>query len=595
MKILVVGNGAREHALCWKISQSPLVKELFCSPGNAGIAQVATCHELCSEQETNEQIVKLVETHQIDLTVIGSEQYLVSGLADALRQKNHLVVGASAESARIEGDKAFAKEFMKKHGIPTANFQTFQSHQTSQAVEFLHTLNAPYVVKASGLAGGKGVVICQDLAEAGRTIEGMLSGVLFGEAGRSVVIEEFLEGEEASYFVISDGQDFVTLPNSQDYKRIGELETGLNTGGMGAYSPAPVITKEVEQKILDQIVQPTIEGMAKEGRPYQGVLYAGLMIHEGQPKVVEFNCRLGDPECQVMMMRFKNDIVPLFLDAAKGQLAKYQDSLQLHEAAACVVLAAEGYPKNPVKGEVISGLEQVCNDEAVKVFHAGTVADGQAFRVNGGRVLSITTRANTLEQALNRAYEQVPKIQWKGKTYRRDIGLKGLFHEKNHPEICVGMVAGSHSDLEIVKKSAAILKQFGVSYKAIVASAHRSPDRVTQFIQECENAGAGVFIAFAGMAAHLPGVVASQTIKPVIGVPIKSSLEGHDALLSIVQMPPGVPVATVAIGGGANAAILATQILAVHHADLRAKLKQHKIDMEQQVAINHAKSGADSI
>ena len=595
MKILVVGNGAREHSLCWKLSESPLVKELFCSPGHAGISQIAKCHDLDSSQNINEQIVHFVQEHQIDLTIIGSEQYLVDGLADALRQHKQLVVGASAEASKIEGDKTFAKHFMKKYGIPTANFQTFQSHQTSQAVEFLHTINAPYVVKASGLAAGKGVVICQDLAEARRTIEGMLSGILFGDAGRSIVIEEFLEGEEASYFVISDGQSFVTLPNSQDHKRIGELETGLNTGGMGAYSPAPVITDEVEQKVLDQIVKPTIDGMAKEGHEYQGVLYVGLMIHEGHPKVVEFNCRFGDPECQAMMMRFKNDIVPLFLDTAKGKLAEHHYLPELHEVAACVVLAAEGYPQDPVKGEVISGLEQVCNDETVKVFHAGTVADGQAFRVNGGRVLSITTRADTLEQALNKAYVQVSKIHWSGKTYRRDIGLKGLLYEQKHPEICVGLVAGSHSDLEIVKKATAILKQFDVSYKVIVASAHRSPDRVTQFIQNCENAGAGVFIAFAGMAAHLPGVVASQTINPVIGVPIKSSLEGHDALLSIVQMPPGVPVATVAIGGGANAAILATQILAIHHTDLRARLKQYKIEMEQQVALSHAKSGADSL
>ena len=489
MKILVVGNGAREHALCWKISESPLVKELFCSPGNAGISQIAKCHGLDSSKNTNEQIVDFVEKHQIDLTIIGSEQYLVDGLADELRDKNRLVVGASAEASKIEGDKAFAKNFMKKHGIPTADFQTFQSHQVPQAIEFLQTIHAPYVVKASGLAAGKGVVICQELAEAQRTIEGMLSGTLFGDAGRSIVIEEFLEGEEASYFVISDGESFITLPHSQDHKRIGELETGLNTGGMGAYSPAPVITDEVQKKVLSQIVKPTIEGMAKEGNHYQGVLYVGLMIHESKPKVVEFNCRFGDPECQVMMMRFKNDIVPLFLDTAKRKLAEYEYLPELHEAAACIVLAAEGYPQTPIKGEVISGLEQVSHDEAIQIFHAGTIADGQAFRVNGGRVLSITTRANTLENALDKAYEQVSKIHWKGKTYRRDIGLKGLLHEKSHPEICVGMVAGSHSDLEIVKKATAILKQFGVSYKVIVASAHRSPDRVTQFIQDCENAG----------------------------------------------------------------------------------------------------------
>ena len=594
MKILVVGSGAREHALCWKVSKSPLVKEVFCVPGNAGIAKIAKCHAIDDQKNTNDQIVAFALENQVDLTIVGNEQYLVEGLADALRQKEQLVVGPSEAAAKIEGDKCFAKSFMQKNQIPTANFQSFQSHQVSQAIEYLSTIQAPYVIKASGLAAGKGVITCHDQAEASRTIEDMLSGKLFGDAGRSIVIEEFLEGEEVSYFVISDGKSFISLPNSQDHKSIGELSTGSNTGGMGAYSPAPVVTNEVEQRILDQIVEPTIEGMAKEGSEYQGVLYIGLMIQDGNPKVIEFNCRFGDPECQAMMMRFKSDIVPLFVDAAKGALADHDYSPELHGASACVVLASEGYPEAYKKGDVISGLEQIHN-ESVEVFHAGTIADGEAFRVNGGRVLSVTTHSNTLEHALNCVYAQVAKIHWNGKTYRRDIGLKGLVHEKNHPEVCVGLLAGSHSDLGIVKKATAILKRFDISYRVIVASAHRSPDRVAKFMQDCENAGAGVFIAFAGMAAHLPGVVASQTTLPVIGVPICSSMDGNDALLSIAQMPPGVPVATVAIDGGGNAGILATQILAAKYTDLRAKLKIHKIDMEHQVAINHKKAGADDI
>jgi len=583
-KVLIVGSGGREHALAWKLNQSEQVSQVFVAPGNDAMKAHA---EVCAVT-THEAILELVKEHAIDLTVIGQEVYLVNGLADELRAQGYAVAGPSAAAAALEGSKAFAKTFMHKHNIPTASYESFS--EVTPALEYLDTMSAPWVIKADGLAAGKGVLICDNKEEAIEGIQNILGGQ-FGEAGHSLIIESFLKGEEASCFVLSDGNDFVLFPFVQDHKRIGELDTGLNTGGMGAYSPAPVVTPEVREYVLDNIVAPTISGMKEDGIPYCGILYIGLMIHEGEAQVVEYNCRFGDPECQPLMMQLGSDLFPLMMASAEGILLKQVAPQWLNQAAVCVVLASEGYPEAYEKGKIISGIDasHIGGDGVMScIFHSGTCLDGNVFRTNGGRVLGVTTLGNTHEEALQNAYDLAQTVYWEGVIYRRDIALKGMLALRDQrPEVSVGIIMGSASDFAIAKKTTDILEQFGVGYEVCVASAHRSPERVQHFVQTAESKGAETFIAIAGMAAHLPGVVASGTARPVIGVPVRATMDGWDALLSIAQMPLGVPVATVAINGGANAALLAIQILAIHYTDLRAALKLYKLKMEQKVIQSH--------
>lgn len=598
MKVLIVGSGGREHALAWKMKQSSKVDQVFVAPGNDGMST----HFDVTPLETHDEIISFVKEQNIDLTFVGQEVYLVNGLADQMIAAGCNVVGPTAAAAALEGSKEFSKDFMKRHHIPTAAYGTFT--ELKKAQNYLETLHPPYVIKANALAAGKGVVICHDLESALAALEPMLSGEAFEGAGKTVVIEEFLTGEEASYFVMTDGKDFVSFPSCQDYKRIGELDTGPNTGGMGAYSPAPVVTPAIENKIINNIVKPTIEGMAQEGNPYKGVIYIGLMIDNDEPKVIEYNCRFGDPECQPLMMRLKSDLMSLSLAVVNETLNEEQVEWD-DRPAACIMLASGGYPEKYEKGKIISGIEASSSlgnnlsqgglPPTSIIFHSGTKREGPIFRTNGGRVLGVTSLGDTLEEALSKTYQTIQKIHWDGMVYRRDIGIKGLmYYQDNRPKVSVGIVIGSQSDLEIAKKATAILEKFNVGYRLCISSAHRTPERTRCFISETEAEGAQVFIAMAGMAAHLPGVVAAETTKPVIGVPIVSTLDGMDSLLAIAQMPPGVPVATMATNGSVNAAILAVQILSLNYTDLRAHLKLYKMEMSQKVELSHKNAGLDT-
>ncbi|MCZ6472600.1 MAG: phosphoribosylamine--glycine ligase [SAR324 cluster bacterium] len=590
MKVLIIGGGGREHALAWKLSGSPRVTDLYASPGSDAIAALAQCVNLTDHQA----VADFAEKEGIDLTVVGPEAPLVDGLADLLSARGLRAFGPSRAAAALEGSKAFAKNFMQRHNIPTAPHATFDDPEAACA--YLEKQEGPYVIKADGLAAGKGVVIRLEREEARQAIHSMMVDKAFGTAGERVVIEGFLRGEEASYFVISDGANYVALPSVQDHKPIGELDRGPNTGGMGAYCPAPVVTPETERKVLEQIVEPTLRGMAADGHPYSGVLYVGLMISDGDPYVVEYNCRFGDPECQPLMMMLESDLADLLDGAARGEIAQVKPRWR-KGAAACIVMASGGYPGEYSKGAAIHGLGQTEEDDTARVFHAGTVRANGGWATNGGRVLGVTAWGENLSAALERGYRMVEGISWEGATYRRDIGLKGLKHDRaGRPGVNVGIVLGSASDMEIADKVTSVLERLNIGYELAVASAHRTPQRVSRFIKACQEQGAEVFIAIAGMAAALPGVVAAETVLPVIGVPVKSSaFEGMDALLSIAQMPPGVPVATVGVNGGANAALLAAEILALKYPDLQAGLKEYRLDQENQIEEAHRAAGLSKL
>ncbi len=424
MKVLVVGSGGREHALAWKIAQSPLVESVLAAPGSAAMQRIAVCHASVSAGDIG-AIVGLARSEAVDLVVVGPEDPLVAGLADRLRAAGVAVFGPSAAAARLEGSKSFAKAFMQRHGIPTAGYQSFES--LASALAFVRERNLPCVVKADGLAAGKGVAMCETVAEAECALNEIMGERRFGEAGRSVVIEDWLRGEEASYYAISDGRRVVTLAAAQDHKRALDGDQGENTGGMGAYSPAPVVTTDVERRIRDRIVDPTIRGMAAEGNPFVGVLFVGLMIDSvGDPHVIEFNVRFGDPETQPLLMRMRGDLVPLLDGAARGRL---DESIELAwgDAAVCVVLASAGYPRSYEKGRAIEGLERAERDERVVVFHSGTRARaGGGFETYGGRVLGVTARGATVKEARERAYAAADEIHFDGVMLRRDIASRAL-------------------------------------------------------------------------------------------------------------------------------------------------------------------------
>lgn len=421
MKILVIGGGGREHALVWKIAQSPLVKQIFCAPGNPGTAQLAT--NLPIKVEEIDKLLGFAKTEGIDLAVVGPELPLSLGIVDLFREYGVKIFGPSRAAARIEASKAFSKDLMHKYAIPTAAYGVFTEIPAAEA--FIRKTGAPIVVKADGLAAGKGVIIAQTEAEAIAAVQEMLSGNAFGDAGSRVVIEEFLVGEEASFLAITDGKFVIPLASAQDHKAIFDGDQGPNTGGMGAYSPAPVVTAEVHQKAMEQVVQRAVDGMAAEGCAYQGIVYAGLMVKDGEVKTLEFNARFGDPECQPLLMRMKSDLVPLLLAVAEGDLSGH--SIEWHDQAAiCVVMAAEGYPGDYPKGDAITGIEAAEQLTDVTVFHAGTAEkDGQVVTA-GGRVLGVTALGNTVSAAIERAYQGVDKISWRGVQFRRDIGKKAL-------------------------------------------------------------------------------------------------------------------------------------------------------------------------
>ena len=428
MKVLVVGSGGREHALAWKIAQSEIVDEVFSVPGNPGMDEVGPCFDV--DPTDLHKMQELVLQVLPDLIVIGPEAPLAAGLADALRARGFDVFGPSEKAAQLESSKGFSKDLMKRLDIPTAAYGRFTD--LTEALDFLETMSPPYVIKADGLAAGKGVVICDALEDAENEVEAMMTGK-FGEASTEIVIEEFMEGEEASIFVLTDGEGAIYLPPAQDHKRVGDGDTGLNTGGMGSYAPAPVVTPRMMELVQTLIVEPLLSGMAEEDMPYQGVLYVGIMVTETGPKVVEFNARFGDPECQVLMAGLPGDIVPALLTCATGGLVhghrEIADMMGINsfQPSACVVMATEGYPEDYPKGSIIKGIPSANDIEGVTVFQAGTDKDSdQNLIAVGGRVLGVTAVGADLKQAIDRAYQGVDQIDWPQGFNRKDIGWRAL-------------------------------------------------------------------------------------------------------------------------------------------------------------------------
>lgn len=422
VSVLLIGSGGREHAMAWKIAQSTLLDKLWIAPGNPGTAQHGSNVQL--DTGNFDELYRFVEEKGIGLVVVGPEKPLVDGIADYLDEKGVPVFGPSKIPAQLEGSKEFAKLFMKKYKIPTAGFETFEAEQFDEAFQYIKKQDSyPAVLKADGLAGGKGVFICPDADDVEKRLGQMKSDSSLKSAAEKLVVEEFMEGEEASVFVISDGKNYKVIHNAQDHKRIGEGDTGLNTGGMGAYSPAPIMTQEMLNRVDSEIIKPTIDGMDKDGNPYQGILYVGLMITDTGPKVVEYNCRFGDPECQAILPSMKSDLLKLMIAAADGSLHK--EELQIdNNYRCCVVMASDGYPVSYEKGKEISGIDDIDSD--CIVFHAGTRLDGNRLLTNGGRVLNVVGSGSTLPDAINHAYENVKRISFSNAYYRNDIGHKGL-------------------------------------------------------------------------------------------------------------------------------------------------------------------------
>jgi len=419
MKVLMIGSGGREHALCWAIDKSPMCTELLCAPGNAGIAKIARCIDVAAEDISG--IVELAKAEAVDLVVIGPEAPLVAGLADLLAAEGINAFGPGASAAEIEGSKGLMKDLCAKYYIPTAEYARFD--EPDAAKEYIRVHGAPIVVKADGLAAGKGVILCRNENEAYAAIDHIMIEEAFGNAGAEVVIEEFMDGEEASFFAIVDGEHAVPLAAAQDHKAALDGDEGPNTGGMGAYSPAPVVDQAMVDQIMDKIINPTIKGMAADGRPYKGILFAGLMINNEGPRLIEYNCRFGDPECQVLMMRLKSDALEMLLAAAQGRLSEI--NLEWHDdAALCVVMAAEGYPGLYKKGTEIKGIDEATALDGVCVFHAGTIMEDAKTVANGGRVLGVTALANTVKAAQKQAYKAVAKIDWPESFHRKDIGWR---------------------------------------------------------------------------------------------------------------------------------------------------------------------------
>jgi phosphoribosylamine---glycine ligase len=420
MNVLLIGSGGREHALAWKLATSPLLTTLYCAPGNPGIAEVATCVTIDIADHAG--VVAFCREKDVSFVVVGPEGPLVAGLTDALAAADIAHFGPSRKAAMLEGSKGYTKDLCREHGIPTAAYGRFADADAAKA--YLATQRFPIVVKADGLAAGKGVVIAGSRSEAEEAIDACFAGA-FGAAGAEVVVEEFLEGEEASFFALCDGQNVLAMASAQDHKRVGEADTGPNTGGMGAYSPAPVMTPDMIERTMTEIVRPTVAAMAARGTPFKGVLFAGLMITADGPKLIEYNVRFGDPETQVLMLRLKSDLLAAMLATAGGVLDSF-DLQWSDDAALTVVFAAEGYPGTPKKGTEIRGLEAARAIEGVEIFHAGTKAVDGRIVADGGRVLAVTARGRTVADAQARAYQAIDRIDWPGGFFRRDIGWRAV-------------------------------------------------------------------------------------------------------------------------------------------------------------------------
>jgi phosphoribosylamine---glycine ligase len=421
MKLLVIGGGGREHALVWKISQSPKVNKIYCAPGSAAIGEIAECIAISPEQI--ERLADFAETAKIDLTVVGPELPLTRGITDLFESRGLTIFGPNKAAARLEGSKAFAKEILRENNIPTASFGTFTDALSTRRYMAQHP--APYVVKADGLAAGKGVLICATRQEAEAAIDEILVRKAFGQAGEKLVIEEFLEGEEASFMVLTDGEHILPLASSQDHKRVFDDDQGPNTGGMGAYSPAPIVTSAIHTRILNEILKPLLIALRRKSILYRGVIYVGLMITKEGPKVLEFNARFGDPECQPIMMRLKSDLVPLLEAAIGGTLDQVRPDWY-DDPAVCVVLCANGYPGSYDKGKEIHGLHGLRDWDKGFVFHAGTARANGRWVTSGGRVLGVTARESNIAKAVEEVYRAVSKVSWEGMHYRRDIARRAL-------------------------------------------------------------------------------------------------------------------------------------------------------------------------
>ncbi|QIC85131.1 phosphoribosylamine--glycine ligase [Serratia liquefaciens] len=427
MNILIIGNGGREHALAWKAAQSPLADKVYVAPGNAGTGLEPGLTNVEISATDIPALLAFAQSNDIGLTIVGPEAPLVIGVVDAFQAAGLKIFGPSQAAAQLEGSKAFTKDFLARHNIPSAEYQNFT--EVEPALAYVRSKGAPIVIKADGLAAGKGVIVAMTLQEAEDAVQDMLAGNAFGDAGHRIVVEEFLDGEEASFIVMVDGENVVPMATSQDHKRVGDGDTGPNTGGMGAYSPAPVVTDEIHQRAMDQVIWPTVRGMAAEGNTYVGFLYAGLMISaDGQPKVIEFNCRFGDPETQPIMLRLRSDLVELCLAGAEGKLDEKTSEWDERPALG-VVLAAGGYPGDYNNGEVIQGLPQQESADG-KVFHAGTRMQGNDVVTSGGRVLCVTALGETVAQAQQRAYQLAEGIQWPGSFCRKDIGYRAIARGK---------------------------------------------------------------------------------------------------------------------------------------------------------------------
>lgn len=420
MKILLVGSGGREHSLAWAISGSPLVDALYCAPGNGGMAEISALVDI---KDTDiDSLVAFARDEAIDFVVVGPEVPLTAGLVDALDAAGIASFGPNKAAAELEGSKGFMKDLCADYDIPTAGYQ--RCYDATSAKAFLKTLHAPYVIKTDGLAAGKGVIIAETLEDAETAIDEMFAGA-FGEAGDQMVIEEFLDGEEASFFALTDGTNILPLVSAQDHKRVGDGDTGLNTGGMGAYSPAPIMDEAMTQKVMDTIIRPTVAAMKDRGAPFKGVLYAGLMISGGEPKLIEYNVRFGDPECQVLMARLQSDLLPALIACHDGTLDEIELSWS-DESAMTVVMATEGYPGAYQKGSEIRGLDEAGSDPKVTIFHAGTQKTGTKLTASGGRVLNVTALGATIAEARTRAYEAIGKVDWPEGFNRSDIGWRAL-------------------------------------------------------------------------------------------------------------------------------------------------------------------------
>src|SRR5574337_269323 len=561
MHILVIGSGGREHALAWKIAQSPKVAKVWAAPGNAGMTEVAECVQISASDIR--LLADFAEQQRIDLSVVGPELPLTLGVVDEFERRGLRIFGPRKDAAIVEGSKVFAKSFMKKYHIPTGFFQSFD--RAEEAKRYIREIGAPLVVKADGLAAGKGVIVCLDLSEALDAVNKIMEERLFGDAGERIVIEEYLEGEEVSFHALTDGETVIPLASSRDHKRVFNEDQGPTTGGMGAYSPAPIITEPISQQIMEQVMIPAVAGMATEGRAYKGILYAGLMISGNVIKVLEFNARLGDPETQPLLVRMKSDLVPLLEAVVDGRLRDHTIDWK-SDASVCVVMASKGYPGPYDHGAVITGIEEATAEPGIMIFHAGTSRTNDRFHTGGGRVLGVTGLGRDLQDAVAVTYRAVKKIHWEGAHYRTDIG--------------------SRAPATIMELTAKALERFEIPFELKISSAHRSLDATLDYIRKAEGRGIKVIIAGAGAAAHLAGVIAGQTTLPVIGVPLAStSLKGLDALLSVVQMPGGVPVATMAIGeaGAKNAGLLAARILALSDEALQRKLESFKEALASEV------------